>query len=151
MQLTIIIPTLNRPRDLELTLESLLLCHQKPLQTLIIDQSTTKETKNLIDQSRFASLNIEYHHTDIPSSAQARNLAIELANARSELIVFLDDDVNVARDFFDQIIAFFTKNPKAKGVLPCIAMPNRSFSRLKKIGLFLLTGQREVKRNIVTS
>lgn len=150
MQFSIVIPTLDRARDLELTLESLLLCEQKPIQTLIIDQSKTQETKNLTAQARFSSLNIEYHHTEILSLARARNLAINLLNTRSEFVAFLDDDVCLEQDFFDQVSAFFIKDPRAKGILANIAMPNRSFSRLKKLGLFLLTAQTEVKKNLVT-
>lgn len=151
MYFSIIIPTLNREKDLEITLESLLWCNTKPIQTLIIDQSSEKATKNLTSEARFESLYIHYKHTSTLSWAKARNLAIGLLDPRSELVIFLDDDISLNPDFFDQISDFFEKNKNSKWIVANIAMPNRRISWTKKIWLFLLTGKFEIKSNIVTN
>lgn len=151
MQLSIIIPTLNRVQDLQLSLESLLWCEKKPIQTIIIDQSQGNETKNLISDARFTPLQILYQHTEILSSSKARNLALDLLDPRSEIVLFLDDDISVNADFLDQICDFFAHTPQAQGILANIAMPNRSVSRSKKVWLFLLTGKFSVNANIVTN
>jgi cellulose synthase/poly-beta-1,6-N-acetylglucosamine synthase-like glycosyltransferase len=41
-------------------------------------------------------------------------MGIENTSKKSDIVVFLDDDVTLKSDFLDKIILFFKNHPKAK-------------------------------------
>lgn len=148
---SLIIPTLNRVKDLEITLNSLLWLSISPFETIIVDQSDTQDTKHLCAQEKYKQLKIKYHHTAIKSSALARNIAIKNSNPLSNYIIFLDDDVTLAKDFLEQIHIFFTHHPKAKWWVANIESPLRKTSLLKKIGFMVLTWGNKFSEMFVTN
>jgi glycosyltransferase involved in cell wall biosynthesis len=133
MEISIVIPTLNRPDDLEKTLSSLLELSQKPTQTLIIDQSDNGDTKHLIENKKYEPLHINYHHSRIKSLSKARNLGIKELKPDIDLVLFLDDDVLLEADFLNQMENFFASHPKAKGGVANISSPSRKITTMKKI------------------
>ena len=139
MKISIIIPTLNRLKEIEMTLNSLIELTIFPHQTIIIDQSDGKDTEELVKKSDYKRLNICYLHSEIKSWALARNYGIENINKESDMVVFLDDDVLLEKDFLDQIDIFFLEHSKAKGGIANIESPQRKVSLLKKIWLFLIS------------
>jgi glycosyltransferase involved in cell wall biosynthesis len=72
LQVSVIIPTLNRISDLEKTLISISKCDELPFEIIIIDQSDNGETKEFCNNLK--KINIRYFYTDIKSSALARNI-----------------------------------------------------------------------------
>ncbi|MBQ2600407.1 glycosyltransferase family 2 protein [bacterium] len=72
LQVSVIIPTLNRKSDLEKTFISISKCDERPFEIIIIDQSDNNETKEFCQN--FKKLNIRYFYTNIKSSALARNI-----------------------------------------------------------------------------
>lgn len=84
---TILIPTRNRPKDLERCLE--LLAGQLPESTeiLVCDDSSNEETKALLE-SKFPSV----RRQEGPRSGPGANRNAGAKNARGKWIVFLDDD-----------------------------------------------------------
>lgn len=141
MKTTIIIPTLNRPTEVETTLNFLLQSDNLPNQVIIIDQSDSTKTKELVEKETYKDLHVLYISSEIKSSALARNIGIEKRNKDSDIIIFLDDDVQVEENFISQIKNFFKENKQAKGGVANIETPSRKTTLSKKIWLFLLTGK----------
>ena len=72
------------------------------------------------------NLNIEINYSE-PGLAKARNKA--LLNCYSELITFIDDDIKVAPNCFEEIESLFLSNKKIIGSTPTI---DEMYSELKK-------------------
>ena len=90
MQLSIIIPTLNRP-TLDHVIEGVRAC-----------RGYSEETVEMIV--------IENHTT-----SQARNIGLDLA--QGEIISFLGDDTVPQKDWLEKVLDFHQKHPKKKAVL----------------------------------
>lgn len=136
---SLIVPTLNRAKDLAHFLDMLLKLDQMPYELIIVDQSDDEESKKICESVQYKNLTISYHHIVKKSSAVARNVAIERLSPESDYVVFLDDDTTLDTDFLDQIEHFFVHHPHAQGGVANIESPLRKISLLKKIGIFLLT------------
>jgi len=146
---SVIIPTLNRVKDLEKTLSSISECDKLPFEVIIIDQSDNQETKDLC--KNFKTLNIKYFHFDIKSSSLARNLWIDDLDENCDLVVFLDDDVVLDSDFFKSLNKFFEKHKSAKWWVTNIESPSRNISLAKRIWLFILSWKFCKDKTYVTS
>lgn len=106
--ISIIIPTYNRNKVLCDTINSIInqceLINKKYIYELIIvDQTETHDiyTKDYIENLRKYSF-IKYIHTSIANLPNARNIGIK--QAVGSIIVFLDDDVLLHDDFFDNLL-----------------------------------------------
>ena len=119
---SVIIPTKNRPADLERTVNSLLGQTVLPRQLIIVDQSATDESRKVVTrQFNQASPQVQEMvrlcytlDPGIPGGAVARNRAMDLAEG--EIWLFLDDDVILEPDFLRQILAVYVRYPQAVGV-----------------------------------
>jgi GT2 family glycosyltransferase len=120
--ISIIIPTKNRPKDLKLTVETLLAQTVLPDQLVIVDQSAGDESQREIfslftgtpDGTRDrVRLNYVYNPS-ITGGAQARNHAMQIADCAVWL--FLDDDVCLEPDFIQELLATYRRFPTAAGV-----------------------------------
>lgn len=147
-KISVIIPTLNRKNDLEKTLISISKCDKLPFEVIIIDQSENEETKNFCN--KFKKLNIRYFYTDIKSSALARNIWIDNLDKDCDFVLFLDDDVLLEKDFFNELEKFFLDNEKAKWWVANIKSPARQITFSKRIWLFLLTWSFNQSKTYVT-
>ena len=120
--LAVAIPTKNRPRDLALTIGSVLGQTAIPKQLIVIDQSVSDESRQqvaeLFRQQRpevRTSLELSYvQDVSLSGLTAARNRALSVVHTK--IILFLDDDVVLEPDFIEQIIAVFRDHPKATGV-----------------------------------
>lgn len=86
--LSIIVPTLNRPEATRSMLEQLTLQTASSYEVIVLDQSDSPDTRLTGFQTK--SYTYVFHHIDEKGLPNARNLAVQLA--RSEILVFLDDD-----------------------------------------------------------
>jgi glycosyltransferase involved in cell wall biosynthesis len=133
MEGSIIIPTLHRPKDLAKALDNFLDLSTLPSEIIIIDQSDDTATRDVCQKAIYEKLHIKYHHSRIKSSSLARNLAIDLLSPRSDIVIFLDDDVTLQADFLDEIQKFFLQHPHTQGGTANIESPTRKISFAKKI------------------
>lgn len=105
--LSVIIPTKNRARDLEATIESLLAQTRLPDELIIVDQSPEKSfTKSIPIPIRYI------HHTDLSGASTARNAG--MAVATGDVWLFLDDDVIPEPTFIERLTAAYA--PGVTGV-----------------------------------
>lgn len=108
VEISIIIPTINRYEDLYNTLNDLKTQTFQNYEILIIDQ-TDKEKAIEVNSEK-----TRYFWKDFKSASKARNVA--LLEAHAPIILYLDDDVIINnKDFIQHHLSHF-KNPKVAGV-----------------------------------
>jgi len=96
MQVSVIIPTYNRLKNLKETLNSVIVQTTLPKEIIIVDDSDDDKIKNLIEykKSKFEKRRtlLKYiRNKKDKSLAIARNIGIE--NATGDIILFLDDEL----------------------------------------------------------
>lgn len=120
--LAVAIPTKNRAGDLEVILRSLLHQTTLPTQVIVVDQSATEQSERRV-QSVLAecgsdlrnSIDLVYlRETSISGASAARNRCLDLV--RSDIVLFLDDDVVLEPDFIRQILQAYRRHPEATGI-----------------------------------
>lgn len=122
LSVSVIIPTRNRPHDLQSTVRSLFGQSTVPQQLIIIDQSVGPESRLSIeclfaaapDQVRSRLQLIYVLDSTISGLSTARNCAMELAT--SDVYLFLDDDVVLEPDFVEEVLTAYERHPEASGV-----------------------------------
>jgi len=98
-QVSVIIPTINREKYLFNTLKDLNNQILKNIEVIIIDQNKKINFtfyKNV--KKRFKKLKILLFYQYVSNSSAARNLGVE--NSKSNIVLFLDDDVKIKNRFF---------------------------------------------------
>lgn len=112
--ISVIIPTYNRAEDLKETLNSFKKDFSKLNEVIIVDQSPNQDTKKLV--KKFGNRKIKYVFSKIPSLTIARNVGIARASKKSKIICFLDDDVTLGKNYFNEVLHVFNDYPDAKAV-----------------------------------
>ncbi len=115
MKLSVIIPTLGRKNELTITFKNL--CNQKLIRSywecLIIAQSDVniEEIKNISKQQ---GINTKIFFIKTANASLARNIGI--IEARGDIILFIDDDIEIkSNNFFEQHLSNY-KNKTIPGV-----------------------------------
>lgn len=134
--LSVIIPTKNRPFDLQRALQSLFQQSIAPLELIVVDQSDSEKTHELVEEqyaayapsvSQVPKLRYIRDNT-ISGLAVARNRAMQMAEG--DIWLFLDDDVTLEPDFLYEILAVYVRCPDAAGVGGVVTnyhLPSRVF------------------------
>lgn len=151
MNISLIIPTINRSVDLTRCLDCLVIQQKSPHQLIIIDHSLDTLTQDLVRQEKYNHFDILYHRSAINSGAQARNWGIAHLSKETDIIVFIDDDTSFWPEFLWEIEKLFVENTQANGWVAHITAPLRTIGLMKKIGFFLLTGSLDWNRQFVTT
>jgi GT2 family glycosyltransferase len=148
VQVTVIIPTKDRPACLERAVELVLGQTALPGQVVIVDQSASDASRRRVE-ALFAGASATIrqtarlcyiHEPTIPGAAVARNRG--MATAEGSVWLFLDDDMEPERDFVEQLLAVYARSPSIGGVSGIItnyATPSwafRSWSRVFLRGPF---------------
>jgi len=99
----VVVPTRNRRDLLSGLIENLSECNNPSrLWVIVVDSSDSSESLKSTSFGAFT-----YIHTDIKSAAQQRNIGIDFLLKNDvnniSIVSFLDDDVRVSVDYFDQI------------------------------------------------
>lgn len=157
LKLSIIIPTLNRPDDLEKTLEWLLMQDFKSFQVILVDQSDNDKSEYISNIYKNKWLDINYYRFMTKSWAQARNYAIDkidyfdnLSGRKTDVVSFLDDDVSFDKDFLTNLGIYISDNPWVIWWTWKIKSPTREVWLGKKLWIFLLWWWRWVNQQVVT-
>lgn len=146
--LAVAIPTKNRPDDLDITVESVLSQTVLPKQLIVVDQSADSESRSRLTRRCEAlpsdvrkSINLVYvHDPSLTGASEARNRALKSVNA--EIVLFLDDDVLLERDFNERILEAYRDRPEAAGIsgivvnYPPLPAPFRYWTRIFTRGPF---------------
>lgn len=112
--ISVVIPTYNRPEDLNITLKSLFPFLKSLNEIIIVDQSKDNKTKNLIKDLK--TKNLKYVFSKIPSISMSRNIGVKNVAKSSKFICFLDDDVTLGENYFYEILKIFEDDNNIVGV-----------------------------------
>jgi glycosyltransferase involved in cell wall biosynthesis len=132
LDISIIIPTYNRLTSLLDTMDSLKMQSYpfKKFEVVIVDDGSTDKTKEVL-QARQYPFPVQYIYEENEGSAVARNKGA-LA-ARGWLLVFLDDDMLVKKDFLLGLIEMHRLTPQLVGmgaVMPYIPTVATVFNQI---------------------
>ncbi len=109
-------------------LRSLLLCSQRPLQIVNVDNGSRDQTPQLLDEWELEAkrVGIESHRLRFNSNIGAirgRNEALKVA-ATSDFLAFLDNDTLVAQtDWIERLTEFLEAKPNCAIVCPKMVFP----------------------------
>ena len=146
MTISVIIATKDRPACLTAALASIIKQTLLPDQILIIDQSTSAEGQaavailtQAIESRGDGRPKIVYIlDRSVRGAGAARNIGIE--RSRSELLVFLDDDVELEPDYLQQLKAVYIQKPEVGGVSGMVTNYVRPSFRARFLEEFFCVG-----------
>ena len=117
MLITAVIPTRNRPDDLERAVASILSQSRLPDELSIIDQSPDQASRVRIErlmQSTASTVKVDYvHDPKIAGLVAAKKAAV--ARAHGDIVCFLEDDVVLEADYLRQIELGFVEKTDMAG------------------------------------
>ena len=87
---SVVIPTFNRARFIGETLESALSQTWKALEVIVVDDGSTDDTRQIVEEFAALDERVRYFHQANQGVSAARNHAI--AQAQGEYVAFLDSD-----------------------------------------------------------
>jgi GT2 family glycosyltransferase len=122
--LTVIVPTLNRPKDLKRALVSICKQTKLPDEVIIVDQSvdnlSVRAVKDIM--SLFKEFKLNYiHDPKILGLVDAKRVGVN--QAFGDIICFLEDDIVLEADYLKQIELGFKKKPNMIGCSGVITNP----------------------------
>jgi GT2 family glycosyltransferase len=88
-----------------MSLKSILRLQKEFNEVIVVDQSESSITKDMIE--RLDNKKIKYIHSAVPSITIARNIGVNNVCDKSKFICFLDDDVDIGKNYFEEILSLF--------------------------------------------
>ncbi len=116
MQFSLIICTYQRPEALLKLLKSVQLQSLYPDQILIVDGSINLETQNTLERNTFEHLEYFLVDNENQGLTKQRNFGISKVSKDIEVVCFLDDDIVLTPEYFENLIGTYTEMPDAIGV-----------------------------------
>lgn len=113
-KVSVIIPTYNRAKLVDRAIKSVLLQTFKDFELFIIDDASTDNTQQIVEQFRDERIKIIRHQKNKGGSA-ARNTGIN--TAKGEYIAFLDDDDEWISTKLEKQIRFFERCKRNVGLI----------------------------------
>lgn len=125
---SVVMPTINRPQDVERALSSIVHVDYPSWDMLVVDQSDDGQTRQIVQRYAHTLPQLNYRHLHLKNCSRARNVGIE--ETSGEILVFLDDDCTVRPDWLTQIVEVLDRHPHAMhgyaAVLPPAGLPETS-------------------------
>jgi glycosyltransferase involved in cell wall biosynthesis len=114
MQITVIVPTFYRPKDLEKCLEAFKHQTRTANELFVIVRDTDVETKAFLEEFNSELLPLKPLMVSIPGVVAAMNRGLEAASG--DIIAFTDDDAAPHNDWLEKIEAHFLSDVRIGGV-----------------------------------
>lgn len=130
MKISLLIPTKNREKELEHALNSVFSQTRIPDELVLIDDGNlTQEWRDRVIGSKIP---LQYVKKDQPGTVRSRNLGIQIAEG--DIVTQLDDDVELAPNYFEVIEKIFENDTDKKigGVGTFIEHEEEGFMRKLK-------------------
>jgi GT2 family glycosyltransferase len=113
---SLIVCTYKRPDALFKLLESVGLQSLYPDQILIIDGSPEDATKKMLLNKKYPKLEYFKVGAEDRGLTKQRNYGIQKVSETSEIVCFLDDDIILRPEYFQNLIGTYSQHPEARGV-----------------------------------
>lgn len=135
LPVSILIPTMNRPKSLDRTIKGYLEAKYIPSQIVIVDQSEKKSREKVgqVVEKYTSLIDIKYIYQEKASSTKARNTAYDYA--KEEIIIYSDDDVDVYDDTIKKVYDFMQN----KTIAMIAGIDDNMPQNFSKVGYFLGT------------
>lgn len=105
-----------RPKPLLKLLQSVKTQTLYPNEIIIVDASVNQETKEILERNIFQNLHYFLVTEKDRGLTRQRNFGIAKAGKEMDIVCFLDDDVVLEPDYFEQLLKTFEIYPEALGV-----------------------------------
>ena len=126
MKTTVIIPVVNRPKQLIIAVKSLMLRSEDvDLDVLIVDDGSTDETPDVIKGLSQSYPNVRAVRRENGGVARARNTGLKNLLDETEVVTFLDSDDAIARDRFTLDLAVLMECPEVDVTYGKMVITNR--------------------------
>ena len=130
MNITVIIPTKNRAKDLVVAVKSVINQSSVPNQLVIVDQSDTTRSKSAVKEllgKKNTEIELSYiYDRSITGLVHAKQVGV--SNSVGDIVCFLEDDIVLEHDFIEQILQGFTEKPEMVGCCGIVTnMPSQIF------------------------
>ena len=116
MNIALIICTYMRPASLEKLLTSVRSQTKVPSQIIVVDASTNHETEKLFQSAPLVSADYFLVSDEHRGLTKQRNFGVQQLNSSIDVVCFLDDDLILEPDYFEQIEHTYLERPNAIGV-----------------------------------
>jgi len=111
MDISIIICTRNRHKDIAICLNSIINQTVKPAEVIIVDSSINEETQEVYEKYK-TSLKLKYIKSSAGTAYQ-RNVGLNYANG--DIILYIDDDVELEKSYLNFLHKGYTEHPEIFG------------------------------------
>lgn len=129
-KISIVIPTLNRPKDLADLMATILRQSLPPFEVIVVDDSSSNFTAQTIKSffSKFESFGcpLRYVRGSSKGLTASRNLGAHLSEGN--VVFFLDDDTLLDSNVICSLVTFFQENPRALCAQPNIVSPKKEMN-----------------------
>lgn len=136
VELSVIIPTLNRQECLLATLRSIIETQSGiKYEVIIVDQSDAYDKKEFSRQIKLRFGDVVpciYQNVTFKSLPRARNAGVNLARGR--IILFLDDDIRAHKNLFAEHMKIFTQQKDVGGIGGRVIEYPDSYTNTTKVG-----------------
>ncbi|PKP29015.1 MAG: glycosyl transferase family 2 [Bacteroidetes bacterium HGW-Bacteroidetes-18] len=116
MKFTLIICTYMRQNPLLKLLQSVKTQTLYPNEIVIVDASVNQETKEMLEQNSFENLHYFLVAEKDRGLTKQRNFGIASVGKDMDIVCFLDDDIVLESDYFEQLLKTYEIYPEALGV-----------------------------------
>ena len=106
---TVVVPTIGRPKLLEACLASLAACEPRADEVLVVDQSGGDAVRSVVET--YASAGVRVLTLDVANKSLAVNLALE--QGRHDAVLMTDDDCTVAPSWVGVAWSQLERDPEA--------------------------------------
>jgi GT2 family glycosyltransferase len=113
--LTLCLVNYNGERYLEESLKSVFIQKERFEEILLIDNTSEDRSLEIV-RNQFPAVRVVQLDKN-RGPAMARNIGFKVASC--DLILFMDNDVSLARDYSDRLIQAWNDHPRAAVAMPC--------------------------------
>lgn len=112
-KISIVIPTINREKEIRTLLDSIVLQKYQNLEIIIVDQNKKIDLRNTLTEYE-NKLSIQHYKVDFKGASKARNYGAQ--KATGEILAFPDDDCIYAEGVLEYINENFSKNTEIDAI-----------------------------------
>lgn len=117
MKIALIVCTYMRPEPLKNLLASIAIQKVMPDEIILVDGSTTDDTADMVANGAWPFISRYYQvPLAVRGLTKQRNYGIEQVSAAVDLVAFLDDDLVLEPDYFEQLLQSYLLYPDAIGI-----------------------------------